>query len=159
MGYMFEILMFLFENYMGSAGIALKMDNEAILVELEKVGFDRFEINRALHWLDGMVQFQTSVISSADFPTRAIRHYLPDEAERLGVTGQGLLLYLEQIGVLDPLSREIAIDRIMALDHREVDLGRIKWVILMVLFNQPDKKSALTLMQDMVLADAFGVIH
>lgn len=158
MVYMFEILMFLFENYM-DAGVALKMDNETILVELEKVGFDRFEINRALHWLDGLIQFQTSVISGPEFTTRAIRHYLPEEAERLGVSGRGLLLYLEQIGILDPLSREIAIDRVMALDSREVDLGRIKWVILMVLFNQPDKKSALTLMQEMILADALGVIH
>jgi len=155
---MFEILMFLFENYMDS-NAALKMDNETILVELEKIGFDRFEINRALHWLNGLLQFQSSVTSGSKLPAHAIRHYLPEEAERLGVEGRGLLIYLEQIDILDPMTREIAIDRIMALDSREVDLGRIKWVVLMVLFNQPEKKSALTLMQDMVLADAFDILH
>lgn len=150
--------MFLFENYMdGSA--ALKMDNETLTVELEKIGFDRYEINRALHWLNGLIQFQKSVAGSPPLTSFAIRHYLPEEAERLSVEGRGLLLYLEQISVLDPMTREIAIDRIMALDSREVDLGRIKWVVLMVLFNQPDKKSALALMQDMVLADAFDVLH
>lgn len=155
---MFEILMFLFENYM-DGDAALRMDNEALVIELEKIGFDRYEISRALHWLDGLIQFQTSVTGASVFTNRAMRHFLPDESARLGVEGIGLLIYLEQIGVLDPMSREIAIDRIMALDSREVDLGRIKWVVLMVLFNQPEKKSALTLMQDMVLADAFDVLH
>ncbi len=155
---MFEILMFLFENYM-DGNAALKMDNETLTVELEKIGFDRYEINRALHWLNGLIQFQKAVSDGPPLTALAIRHFLPDEAERLGVEGRGLLLYLEQIGVLDPITREIAIDRVMALDHREVDLGRIKWVVLMILFNQPDKKTALNLMQDMVLADAFDVLH
>lgn len=155
---MFEILMFLFENYMDS-NAALKMDNETLIVELEKIGFDRYEINRALQWLDGLVQFQLSVADAPKVAPHAIRHYLPEEAERIGVDGRGFLIYLEQVGILDPMTREMAIDRVMALDPREVDLGRIKWVILMVLFSQPEKKSALTLMQDMVLADAFDVLH
>lgn len=155
---MFEILMFLFENYMDDTAV-LKMDSDAILLELEKIGFDRYEVNRALHWLNGLIQFQQTVAASHQLTPLAIRHYVPEEAERLGVEGRGLLLYLEQIGVIDPITREMAIDRIMALDYREVDLGRIKWVILMVLFNQPHKKAALTLMQDMILADAFDVLH
>ncbi len=155
---MFEILMFLFENYMDEKAV-LKADSDAILLELERIGFDRNEIARALHWLNGLIQFQQAVAPSHRLTPLAIRHYVPDEAERLGLEGRGLLLYLEQIGIIDPITREMAIDRIMALDYREVDLGRIKWVILMVLFNQPEKKSALTLMQDMVLADAFDVLH
>jgi Smg protein len=155
---MFEILMFLFENYMDETA-ALKIDNDTILFELEKIGFDRYEINRALHWLNGLIQFQQTIARSHKLTPLAIRHYVPEEMERLGVEGRGLLLYLEQMGIIDPITREMAIDRIMALDYREVDLGRIKWVILMVLFNQPGKKSALTLMQDMVLADAFDVLH
>jgi Smg protein len=156
---MFEILMFLFENYMEGGSAVLKTDNDTVVIELEKIGFDRYEINRALHWLDGLLQLQTAVNAGPKLTTLALRHYLPEEAERLGVEGRGLLLYLEQIGVLDPMTREIAIDRVMALDSREVDLGRIKWVVLLVLFNQPDKKTALTLMQDMVLADAFDILH
>jgi Smg protein len=151
---MFEILMFLFENYMDSSA-ALKMDGETLTVELEKIGFDRYEISRALQWLNGLTQFQMSPALT----TLALRYYLPEEAERLGVEGRGFLLYLEQISILDPMTREMVIDRVMALDSREADLGRIKWVVLMVLFNQPDKKFALSLMQDMVLADAFDVLH
>jgi len=154
---MFEVLMFLFENYM-DGGAVFKKDDEKILVELEKVGFDRYEIGRALHWLDGLEQFQTAFVTDKLMP-QAFRYYIPLEEERLGVEGKGFLHYLERINILDPITREIVIDRIMALEPREVYLGRIKWVVLMVLFNQPDKKSALSLMQDMVLADAFDVLH
>jgi Smg protein len=155
---MFEILMFLFENYM-DGNVALKWDNEAIVLELEKVGFERFEIDRALDWLDGLNEVQAAVVQSKSLSNLSIRHYLPEEAERFGPEGQGFLLHLEQINILDPATREIVIDRVMALDVREISLGRIRWVVLMALFNQPDKRSALSLLQDMILADAFDVLH
>jgi len=46
-----------------------------------------------------------------------------------------LLLNLEQCGVLDPVSREMVIDRLLALDDECIDLDNLKWVILMVLGN------------------------
>ena len=155
---MFEVLLFLFENYMDD-NVKLKTDNETIVIELERIGFDRFEVDRALHWLAGLTKFQKGFSTASTLMSQAIRHYAPEEIERLTVESRGFLLYLEQIGILDPITREVVIDRIMALDPREVDMGRIKWVVLMVLFNQPNKKSALSLMQDMVLADTFDVIH
>jgi len=155
---MFEVLMFLFENYM-DGNVALKMDNADIAVKLEKIGFDRYEIDRALSWLAGLVEIQTAVLSGPKLTSQALRHYLPEESERLGVEGKGFLLYLEQLSIIDPITREIVIDRIMALDSREMNVARIRWVVLMVLFNQPDKKSALSLLQDMILADAFDVLH
>jgi Smg protein len=154
---MFEVLMFLFENYMDSSA-ALNADSETIVLELEKVGFERYEIDRALEWIAGLNEFQT-VVKAGPLSNHAIRHYLPEENERLGMEGRGFLLHLEQIGILDPATREVVIDRVMALDSREVDLGRVRWVVLMALFNQPEKKSALSLLQDMILADAFDVLH
>ncbi len=155
---MFEVLMYLFENYMdGSA--ALNADQDTIVNELEQAGFSRNEIGRALDWLDGLNRVQETVQSGPSFTHLAIRHYSMEESERLGLEGKGFLLYLEQLCILDPMTREIVIDRLMALDSREVDLGRIKWVVLIALFNQPDKKSALSLLQDMILSDAFDVLH
>jgi Smg protein len=155
---MFEILMFLFENYMNGS-VALPVDNDTIVTELERVGFDRFDIGRALDWLEGLNQFQLTFESGSKFTSQAMRYYLPEETERLGTEGVGLLMHLEQISIVDPATREVVIDRLMALDPREIDLGRIKWVVLMALFNQPDKKAALSLLQDMILADAFDVLH
>ena len=152
---MFEILMFLFENYM-DGNVVLKTDNDAVVTELQRVGFDRYEIDRALDWIEGLHRFQQS---GPPITSLAIRHYLPMEMEQMGIEGIEFLTHLERLKIVDPLTREIVIDRVMALDSREVDMGRVKWVILMVLFNQPDKKSALSLLQDMILADAYDSLH
>jgi Smg protein len=66
---------------------------------------------------------------------------------------------MEQMGVLDMTTREMVIDRAMALEEREVDLEQLKWVILMVLFNQPGQEEAFAWMEDMVLDDPAGVSH
>lgn len=155
---MFEILMYLFENYMDGS-VALNADEDTIISELEQAGFPKSEIGRALDWLDGLDRVQKEFKSDSRLTPHAIRHFAPEERERLGVEGQGFLLYLEQLSILDPDTREVVIDRLMALDPRELDLGRIKWVVLIALFNQPDKKAALSLLQDMILSDAFDVLH
>ncbi len=155
---MFEVLMYLFENYMDGS-VALNADQDTIVTELEQAGFTRNEIGRALDWLDGLNRVQESVQAGPQLTPHAIRHYAGEEVEKLGIQGRGFLLYLEQLSILDPMTREVVIDRLMALDNREIDLGRIKWVVLIALFNQPDKKSALSLLQDMILSDAFDVLH
>lgn len=155
---MFEVLMYLFENYMDGS-VTLNADQDTVVSELEQAGFSRSEIGRALDWLDGLSRVQETVKAGPQLTHHAIRHYAAEESERLSLEGRGFLLYLEQLNILDPMTREVVIDRLMALDYREVDLGRIKWVVLIALFNQPDKKSALSLLQDMILSDAFDVLH
>src|SRR3990167_1854314 len=155
---MFEVLMYLFENYMDGS-IALNLDQDTIVNELEMAGFNRSEIGRSLDWLTGLSHTQETAQIWPQSTTHAIRSYAPEECECFSVEGRGFLLYLEQLGILDPVTREVVIDRLMALDYREVDLGRIKWVVLIALFNQPDKKAALSLLQDMILSDAFDVLH
>src|SRR5690606_28331309 len=120
---MFEVLMYLFENYM-NGGVDLNTDSDALMVELEQVGFTRGEINRALDWLDGLTQAQEAATASPQYSPLALRHYLPEERERLGKQGMGFILYLEQLSILDPTTREVVLDRVMALDSREVDMGR-----------------------------------
>lgn len=155
---MFEILMYLFENYMDGS-VSLNANQETIITELEQAGFGRYEIGRALDWLEGLNRVQQTVQAGPQLTPHAIRHYAAEEIEQVSFEGRGFLLYLEQLGILDPMTREVVIDRLMALDNREIDLGRIKWVVLIALFNQPDKKSALSLLQDMILSDAFNVLH
>lgn len=155
---MFEVLMYLFENYM-DGNVSLNLDQDTIVGELEQAGFSRGEIARALDWLDGLSRVQQTAEAGPCPTPHAMRHYSVEENDRIGTEGRGFLLYLEQLSILDTMTREIVVDRLMALDPREVDLGRIKWVVLIALFNQPDKKSALSLLQDMILSDAFDVLH
>ena len=61
--------------------------------------------------------------------------------------------------MLDHLTRELVVDRVMALESEEIDLDQLKWVVLMVLFNQPGREEAYTWMEDFVFDEAPSVLH
>jgi len=155
---MFEVVMFLIENYTDN-GVGITNDKEIVTAELEKIGFHKGEIDRALDWLDGLKRVQMEANSAPNLTGKAMRHYLPYEEEHLGLNGIGFLAYLEQLNILDARSREVVIDRLFALDKHEVDIARIQWVVLVALFNQPEKKPALSVLQELILSDAFGQVH
>ena len=63
------------------------------------------------------------------------------------------------MGVLSPTSRELAIDRAMALENEDFDLDQLKWVILMVLINQPGEEAAYTWVEDLVSDNISNQLH
>ena len=50
-------------------------------------------------------------------------------------------------------------DRIMALETDDIDLDTVKWVVLMVLFNQPGQEAAYAWMEGLVLDDIATPLH
>ena len=81
------------------------------------------------------------------------------EEKRLDIECRGFLIFLEQMGVLDDASRELVIDRIMALESPDIDLEQVKWVVLMVLFNQPGLEEAFSWMENMVMEESRQPLH
>ena len=69
------------------------------------------------------------------------------EEARLDTECRGFLMFLEHNGILDGVQRELVVDRVMALDQEEIDLDDLKWVVLMVLFNQPGQEAAFAWME------------
>ena len=61
--------------------------------------------------------------------------------------------------VLTSITRELVIERAMALELGVIDLERIKWVILMVLFNQPGQEAAYAWIEDFVFEEMESYIH
>src|SRR3546814_1038347 len=88
---------------------------------------------RISDWSSDVGSFRSAAIRRVDGPTRV---YFGPELDKLDVECRGFLLVLEQHGILDPAQRELVLDRAMALDQDELDLDDLKWVVLMVLFNQ-----------------------
>jgi len=77
----------------------------------------------------------------------------------LDASCRGFLLFLEQIQVLNLETREMVIDRVMALDNTEFDLEDLKWVVLMVLFNIPGYESAYQQMEELLFEVNEGYLH
>jgi Smg protein len=149
-----DVLMYLFESYVESPDEPEPSRYE-LKRELGRAGFHDREIDRALEWLDSL---STTDGSNAPQNT-AFRLFDTVEQERLDSASRGYLLHLEQIGILKAAQREIVIDRLLALDDEEIDVEQTKWVVMMVLFSQPDQQDAFAQMEDLVYADDSAWVH
>ena len=153
-----DVLMYLFENYMDD-DVAIEADPEILKSQLREAGFLSTEINKAFTWLEDLSVLQEGSHANPSLASRSIRVFSPTEEKKLDVECRGFLIFLEQMGVLNGTSRELVIDRIMALESPDIDLDQVKWVILMVLFNQPGLEEAFTWMETMVMEEFQQPMH
>jgi Smg protein len=153
----FDVLMYLFEYYFQDDEI--QPDRASLESDLFQAGFTSREVNKAFDWLDGLAESRQRANLSLD-KTRSLRVFIEPETARLDADCRGFILFLEQAGILTPSSRELVIDRVMALEaDEEVDLDTLKWVILMVLFNQPGEEEAYACMENLLFDGAVQLLH
>lgn len=129
---MFDILVFLFQNYYGSGA---SPDYETLARKLTVAGFDDEEIDEALDWLSGLGE-QNEVINNPEglAASRGMRLFTPQECQRLSQECRGYLTFLEHSGLLTASQREAVIGRILALPEDRIELGQVKVIVLMVLW-------------------------
>ena len=150
--------MYLFEHYFDDE-TELDSDRESLRQELIEAGFPEGEIAKAFKWLEALTAGETVIEPREGDDVPATRVYTDEECERLDLECRSFLLFLEQVRVLDSITRELVIDRVEALEGEEIDLESLKWVVLMVLFNQPGKEAVFAWMEDIVLDKASGRLH
>jgi Smg protein len=151
---MFDVLMYLFEHYYMDDDAELGPDRESLQTELLEAGFPPAEISQAFEWLEDL-SIQKHQIQATE-TANAIRLYADAEMDRLDAESRGFLLFLEQMGILAPDARERVIERVMALETEDFDITQLKWVILMVLFNQPGAEAAYAWIEDLVFESTPG---
>lgn len=152
----FDVLMYLFENYMDE-GPEFHPDQKQLALELTEAGFHRGEIRKAFRWLDGLSAQQSQVgAQTLHRDPAALRHYDAAESRKLDSACRGFLLLMEQNGALDARTREVVIERAMALDLEGITLEQLRWIVLMVLNHQPGQEYAHALVEDMVYDDLQG---
>ncbi|MCG6896768.1 MAG: DUF494 domain-containing protein [Thiocapsa sp.] len=154
---MVDVLIYLYENYMDGEGRS-PLEQGVLEDELAQAGFTTTEIEKALQWLDELAA-GVEVPQYHDHTIGSIRVYNEAESGKLDVEARGLLLFLEQNGILDPVSRELVIDRLLAIDHAMVTLDEVKWVVLLVLMNRPGREDAFSQMEDLVYNDGSVYLH
>ncbi|MEE9494132.1 MAG: DUF494 domain-containing protein [Gammaproteobacteria bacterium] len=155
---MFDVLMYLFENYFMADETEFGPDRDSMHTELIEAGFPPIEINQAFDWLEGLAKKPLNQLHTTQF-SHAIRLYSDTELVRLDTESRGFLLFLEQMGILSPASREHVIERVMALATNDFDIDQLKWVVLMVLFNQPGEEAAYAWIEDLVFENLSGYLH
>lgn len=151
-----DVLLYLFENYFYDDPDAVR-DRDSLQNGLIQAGFSPAEISKAFDWLDALANQRPELPEPrANGPVRV---FVDAETDRLDRECRGFLMFLEQHGVLDAQQRELVLDRAVALDQEEVDLDDLKWVVLMVLFNQPGAEAAFAWMENQIFGDDPEQIH
>ena len=116
-----DLLMYLFENYIYDEPDNTP-DRETLTESLEEAGFSSNEIERAFAWLDELAeQRQQAVADSAS-------------------TSSGIPTF--------PNTQAPKSCRVFSPD--EVSMDDVKWVVLMVLFNQPGQEANYAWMEDLM---------
>ena len=143
-----DVLMYLFENYFYDEPDE-QPDRESMEENLHEAGFSNGEIDKAFEWLDGLAEqrYQPEFKVQSSEP---IRIFIDSEMNRLDTMCRDFLMYLSNTGILDAQRRELVLDRLMALESDEIALEDVKWVVLMVLFNQPGQEANYAWMEDLM---------
>ena len=150
---MFEVLVFLYENYWRPDACP---DEQQLRRKLSAVGFESDDIQEALRWLDGLAHSAESH-ASAQSPG-GLRVYAEAEREALGDASIAFISFLESSGVLPPAMREMVVDRAMATGGRPIDLEDLKVIVLMVFWSLGEEPDALIL-DELLVDDQARLIH
>jgi len=150
---MLEILLYLFENYLDTEQEFVS-NPDTVRIELIEAGFQSPEVTKAFEWLEPLAE-ESTLVSSA--PTTRI--FAAQEMQRLDVDTRGMIMHLEQTGILSPGSRELVIDRLLALDEPVLTVENLKWVVLMVLFSKPEEEAAFAQMENLIYDAWADTLH
>jgi Smg protein len=136
---MFDILVYLYETYYRPDACP---EPAALAKKLSAVGFDDVEISEALVWLNDLTEI-AGVEEASTSASTGTRFYVEREHDALGTQAIGFIAFLESARVLSPLQREIVIERALALEESPVNLGKLKIIVLMLLWSQGKEPDAL----------------
>ena len=151
-----DVLMYLFETYIETQD-ETEIDQEDLRGDLTEAGFNSNEIEKAFDWLEKLNH--SNSITDDLFDVSSNRVYSKIEMNRLSSSCRGFIEYLEQINILSFNQRELLIDRLLALNTNDIDIDQIKWIVLMILFSQPNQEKAYSRMEDLIFETNESVLH
>ena len=145
-----DVLMYLLEFYSDDTSM-FDGDRSTIETELLSAGFPGGEVGKAFDWLESLSNLpdQENSLVNTSRPG-STRVFTLQERQRLSPACQGFLHFLAHSNVIDWASLEVVIDRVLDLDLQDIDLEQIKWLVLMVMFNQPGKETTYAWLEELV---------
>lgn len=153
-----DVLMFLFDNYL-FLGEGVSTDEDTLTNELHEAGFEVREINKAFDWLEGLIKIRQLPVDRIAKSGTACRIYTEEEQKKLDCACRGFLLGLENLDLIDLMSREIIIDRAMAIDIETIRLPQFKRIVGLIMMSRTSKEDVLAWLEDLVYDDIPDFLH
>lgn len=144
-----DVLMYIYERFIVTEDLLQESEPE-LMEDLIAAGFNPSAIGKALNWLEELLKHeenQTSLFVKKQNPL-ALRIFTQDEDYKISLKAKKMLRSLEKAGILTEESRELVIDRLMALEG-SIEPEHVKNVILMILFDQLRANSLLPAVENL----------
>ncbi len=151
-----DVLMYLFENIIGEE-LPIDPERELVVDQLEELGFPQHEIIKAFDWLEDLADIQ-QISEDKQKTSTSVRVYSELEKMLLDAECIGFLIHLEHSGVLTDTTRELILDRVIALDTL-LDIEQLKWIVMIVLYSHPGEENAYAWMESMVFDQNIDYMH
>jgi uncharacterized protein Smg (DUF494 family) len=128
-----EILIYIMSEIQENKGLA-----DIDLGELKEKGYTQSEISTAFSWLYDTMHLSEGVLTRPGRPAQGSRRMLHDLEKSLITTeGQGYLIQLTELGLLDERDVEQVIERAMVSGYEKLTLPELQELVASVLFSRP----------------------
>lgn len=137
---MFEVLVFMFENYFAHN---TTLDVDAMEQELSVAGFDASDITGAFDWYAEMKSRLTGPSLHYAHKHSATRVFSEAELTKINAESLGFILFLQQANVINDMERDLIVDRAMALKQQLITIEEMRWISMIALWNEGREKDYL----------------
>lgn len=148
-----QILLFLFKRYLATE-LVQPSDPDGLRAELSNAGFSDHSAKEVIDWLSDTTKNKTEIEQQQ---SASFRVFTAAECVKLNAKVRGFLVFLEQYGVLDAVSRECIIERAMALNENTVSLTELEFLIRLFLLNDGPQTEAEKQLYELVFTE--GTMH
>ena len=157
---MLDVLIYLLEEYESEKDYG--NEREFLTHELVTAGFDFFEIGQAWGWLDDLaVQVESTDQIVAFSKLNSTRVLGAHEKAHLSSDAQSFLAILQTSDLIDTVTYELILDRLVALEcgADELNMEQVRWVVLMVAFNRVSAVNQFVALEHLIFSDLDADLH
>ncbi len=137
---MFEVLVFMFENYFANHAFP---DNDVMAQELSAAGFDQSDISGAVDWFHKMKTMLTEPPAVYCHKDTSLRMFSATELKKISTESIGFLLFIQQANIINDVERDLIVDRAMALKQEHINIEEMRWITMIALWNKGREKDYL----------------
>lgn len=137
---MFEVLIFMFENYFSKHALP---ENDVMTQELHAAGFDKSDVSGAVNWFHEMKLMLAQPPAIYSHKDTGMRVFADHELKKINTESFGFVMFLQQANVINDVERDLIIDRAMALKQKQIGIEEMRWIAMIALWNEGREKDYL----------------
>ena len=137
---MFEVLVFMFENYIAHHALP---DDEIMTQELSAAGFEQSDIVGAVDWFHEMRNMLIEPPAVYTHQHTSMRVFSEIEHKKISLESISFVIFLQQANVINDVERDLILDRAMALKQEQIKIEEMRWITMIALWNAGREKDYL----------------